>query len=118
HVATLHGYGDDVPAPEDLRDVAGAVPTLIWDARSPEAALAVEYADWVNVASLDDAASPQYTYDRVASGREYEFAVTVTANVFGDVLESDKQSPPVTGSVNLDAWYLQEVDGSRFRSEE
>lgn len=114
-VTALHGYGDDAPAPEDLRDLSSARPVAIWDARNPEQVTQVERDAWVNVVTVTDQGTPSYAYESPASGQNYEFAVTVTANVFGDIIEGEKPTA-VHDSVTFDDWYLQEVgiDGPHF----
>lgn len=113
-LATFVGFGNDAPAPEDLTSLIDAHPIMVWDARFSDQAIQVENDDWVNVAVIDDQGQTSFDYLSPSSGQDYEFTVTVTANVFGDIIESDKQTP-VHDSVTFTSWVLQEVDDENPR---
>lgn len=66
-------------------------------------------AGWERIAMLTSQAETAYSDYAVASRVVYEYAVTQSANVSGDILESTKQTPPVTGRVAFDWTYGHEV---------
>lgn len=111
HLTTLAELSDDVSAPVQLEDVAEAFPTAIWNGADVEGAKVV-IDDWLLIAELDEVTRPQYRDYAVASGREYEYASTVTVNAYGELLESEKQDPPLSGSCTFTGIVIQDANDS------
>lgn len=61
--------------------------------------LAVTSGPWVRIATVAGLANTTYDDHGAGNGHAYQYAVTWTANVSGDVLESALQQPPTDGSV-------------------
>ncbi|MBM4414895.1 MAG: hypothetical protein FJ035_01190 [Chloroflexi bacterium] len=69
---------------------------------------AIAATTYVRIAVLDDIDGTVFTDHHTGSGVEHEYAVTWTANVSGDVLESEEQEPPVAGTVSWSGGYLHD----------
>lgn len=108
HLATLAELPDDVAAPVQLEDVAAAYPTAVWNGDDTEGAKVV-IDDWLLIAELDEVTRPLYGDYAVASGREYEYTTTVTVNAYGELLESDKQDPPLSDSCTFTGIVVQDA---------
>jgi len=106
-IAALSELPDDVAAPVQLEDVAEAMPTAVWNGADLEGAKVV-VDDWLLIAEIDDVTRPRYRDYAVASGREYEYASTVTVNAYGELLESDKQDPPPVDSCTFSGIVIQD----------
>lgn len=88
-------WGDYPPSLESLRDlasVATAVPSGLW-ANLEATSYKVVLADWSLIKAETTETRLAHTDRRVWSGQTYEYAVTATANIYGDTIESEKQVP-------------------------
>jgi len=63
---------------------------------------------YVRIAALADIDATAFSDHHTGSGISHEYAVTWTANVSGDLLESDEQEPPGTGVVSWRGAYLHD----------
>lgn len=106
----LHAFGDTPPYLQALADLsASALPTALWDGAETTGQKVVLDA-WTAIAVVTDQARPWYRDLRVESRKTYEYAVTVSANIFGAVLESEKQSPPAAKSETHQGIVLSDPD--------
>jgi len=101
----------DVP---ELSAIASALPLLLWSVDEVTGSKVV-LDDWTTIAEITDVDRPAYRDYAVASGQVYEYSVRTWANVFGDVLYSDRQEPPVADSCTFDGVVIQDtLDSTRF----
>ena len=70
------------------------------------------YRDGVRIATADTIAAPTYTDYLAIPGVEHAYTVTWTANVSGDLLESEPQDVPATVTVGFRSGWLHQVDDS------
>lgn len=103
--ATIYAWADDEwgdypPSLEPLRDLTTtttAIPSGLW-ASLEDTSYKVVPADWTLIKTETSQTRLAHTDRRAWSRQVYQYAVTVTANLFGDALESDKQTPPLQDS--------------------
>lgn len=113
-LAILAALSDDVRAPGELSDLVDAVPTAVWHSDELTGAKVV-IDEWTQIAAVDVETMPYFVDYGVASGRDYEYAVTVRASIFGDLMESDKQYPYPIGSVEWGGVAIHDVrDPNRY----
>lgn len=89
---------------------------LTWDEPNPgEDELFIQYnvhRDGVRIAIIETIATPTYTDYLALPGVEHAYTVTWSANVSGDVQESDPQGVPATVTVAFRSGWLHQVDDS------
>ena len=97
-----------------MPDLPGVL--LTWDAPTPTVdELFIHYnvyRDGVRIAVVEGIATTTYTDYLAIPGVEHAYTVTWTANVSGDVQESDPQAVPPTVTVAFRSGWLHQVDDS------
>lgn len=94
-------FGDYPPSFDSINELSTAlttaIPSCLW-VNEEETAHKVAIHDWVRIAEIDDSAKNFFTDRRTASGQIYQYTVTATATVYGETVESERQSPPSADS--------------------
>lgn len=106
-LAAIHALGD-LPYVDALRNMASARPVGMWIGEDP-AGIKVVPKSWTTIATINDITRTWFTDYRPASGKPYEYAVRVTANVFGEPITSDRQDPPPADAVRWRGVALHDV---------